>query len=136
VAELFELSDLAATLQADLDTASATEARRKASAWLASATYLTAWPTPVPENLRAWAIELAAMAYDNPSNLNSESYADGTSTNWAIARRAEILAEARTHYPKAGGGNKPQGAFPQSSFYPDPVETDLFPFGTGRWYVR
>jgi hypothetical protein len=131
VADLFELPDLANTLQADLDTASAAEARRKAQAWLSSATRLSEWPTPAPEDLRAWALELAVIAYDNPSGLSLETV-NGTTQQWAVSRRAEILLEARQRYAAAVGG--PMGVFPlpPSPSWPDPVTPGL----GGRIYYR
>lgn len=118
--DLFELDDLAATLQAELDEAAAEEARRKAQAWLGSATRLTVWPTPIPEDLRAWALELAALAYDNPSPLLSERVGEvQTAPYWA--RRAEILAEARTVYGLAAVNGSPVGVFPAAEPWPDPV---------------
>jgi hypothetical protein len=115
VADLFELSELAASLQMDLDTASAIEARRKAQGWLAAATRITEWPSPPPEDLRAWAMELAALAYDNPSGLESE--VDGRVTSvWGRRRRGEILLEAKRTYGHTG----PMGSFPQPEPWPDP----------------
>lgn len=115
MADLFELTDLAASLQMDLDTASAMEARRKAQGWLAGATRLTEWPSPPPEDLRAWALELAALAYDNPSGLESE--VDGRVTSvWGRRRRGEILLEAKRAYGQSG----PMGSFPPPEPWPDP----------------
>lgn len=126
MADLFDLPALANKLQVGLDTGSATEARRIAQAWLGSATRLTEWPTPVPEDLRAWAIELAALIYDNPSWLESETV-EGSSTRWALSRRAEILAEARARYGTPGVAG-PLGSFPDPVAWPDPAPGYRDPF--------
>jgi hypothetical protein len=122
MADLFEIVDLANKLQADLDTASAEEARRTAQSWLASATLLTEWPTPIPENLRTWALELAGLVYDNPAWLTTE-HVGGTITTWALERRAEILAEARTVYGVGVLAGHPTGSFPDPECWPDPFLT-------------
>jgi hypothetical protein len=122
MANLFDdLTDLATSLQVDLDAASADEARRKAQAWLASATSLTAWPTPIPEDLRAWAIELAALAYDNPSMLESETLDGGATVRWALNRRTEILDNARARYGSGAIAGRPEGNFPAALDDPDPL---------------
>jgi len=131
MADLFDLVSLANKLQRDLDTASAEEARRIAQAWLGSATALTVWPTPVPEDLRAWALELAALVYDNPAWLVSEQVAD-TATTWFLARRNEILSEARQAYGTGGAASgRAVGCFPDPACLPDPIEG----FWTARRYL-
>lgn len=120
MADLFDLPALANKLQTEVEVGSATEARRIAQAWLASATRLSEWPTPVPEDLRAWAIELASLIYDNPSWLETEQ-TDGTVARWALSRRAEILTEARSRYGTSDIAGHPLGAFPEVQPWPDPV---------------
>ncbi|HEX6873603.1 MAG TPA: hypothetical protein VF163_21095, partial [Micromonosporaceae bacterium] len=69
MADLFDLADLSSLLRdPEFDTAAATTARRVASGWLRSATKRSDWPDPVPDDLWAWAIELAAMVYRNPDS--------------------------------------------------------------------
>ncbi|GAB7039707.1 MULTISPECIES: hypothetical protein [Catenuloplanes] len=114
MADLFELTELADYLQqGPLDEASATVARRKASGWLRSATKLTAWPDPVPDDLWGWAIELAALAYDNPAMLASEQVG-ATSRTADRGRLAAILDAARAAYldPATAGGG-PLHSFPE-----------------------
>ena len=89
---LFELDALANKLQRDLDTAAAMEARRIAQAWLGSATLLTEWPIPLPENLRAWALELASPVYDNPAWLRSEKVGDAACVIGFLHTAEAILA--------------------------------------------
>lgn len=109
MADLFDLVDLPSWLQVpDVDLETATRVRRYASGWLQSATRLAAWPTPVPDDLWAWGIELAAIAYRNPDGLSSETIDDYTRTV-DRARRAEILAAASASY---GGTSAPRYSFP------------------------
>lgn len=121
MADLFDLVDLASYMQRDLDTASATIARRVASGWLRSATGLSDWPSPVPDDLWTWALELAEMAYGNPSGLASEAVDDYSST-FDRARRAAILATARAKYSASG---VPQYSFPDADWHWTTVATAL-----------
>lgn len=112
MADLFEVEDLRRLLQLapeEFDTDAATVARRLAAGWLSDATGLTAWPDPLPERLWAWAIELGAIAYNNPEAAQSEQIDD-----YRVAhdrdRRGQILADARQAYAVATTG--PQGSFP------------------------
>lgn len=109
MADLFELTDLAAYMQQDLDTATATTARRIASGWLGSATGLTEWPDPVPDQLWTYALELAEMAYGNPGGYVSEDI-DDHSVGFNKTRRAEILAAAKSRYST---GSTPVYSFPE-----------------------
>jgi len=104
MADLFDLVDLPSWLQVpSVDTETATRVRRYASGWLKSATQLTAWPPdPVPDDIWAWAIELAAIAFRNPSGAGNESL-DDYSVGYDGARRKEILAAARLAYSGAAG---------------------------------
>ena len=107
---LFELSDLPSWLQVpSVDTETATRIRQYVNGWLMSATRLTAWPNPVPDDLFAWAIELAGIAFRNPDGAASESIDDYARTNYT-ARRKEILDAARAAY---------SGAATPSYFFPD-----------------
>src|SRR4029453_11712520 len=106
---LFELSDLPSWLQVpSVDTETATRIRQCVNGWLMSATRLTAWPNPVPDDLFAWAIELAGIAYRNPSGAASESL-DDYNVSYNAARRKEILDAARLAYSGAG---TPSYSFP------------------------
>lgn len=121
MADLFDLPDLVSYMQRDggLDTATATVARRVASGWLRSATGLSAWPTPVPDDLYAWALELAEMAYDNPGGYASETI-DDHSVTYNRARRADVLAAARSGYST---GSSPVYSFPEPDWHWTTVPT-------------
>jgi hypothetical protein len=108
--DLFDLGDLPSWLQIpEVDAATATRVRRAANGWLQHATGLTSWPDPVPDRLWAWGLELAAIAMRNPDAVASEGVDDYRVT-LDRARRAEILAAAKTAYSSAG---TPQYSFPE-----------------------
>jgi hypothetical protein len=114
VADLFDLVDLPSWLQVpEVDTETATRVRRYASGWLQSATRLAVWPDPIPDDLWAWAIELAGIAFRNPTGLASETTDDYTAQS-DRARRAEILAAARSRY---GGASAPASSFPEADWH-------------------
>lgn len=108
MADLFTLDEFASYLQQDVDTSSATVARRVASGWLKSATGLSDWTAPVDDQLFGWGLELAAIAFRNPDGATSESIDDHT-VQWDRARRRDILLAARIAYSTAG---QPQYSFP------------------------
>jgi hypothetical protein len=110
MADLFDLIDLPSWLQVpEVDTETATRVRRYASGWLMSATRLTSWPTPVPDDLWAWGIELAAIAFRNPDGVQQETVDDYTVQTDRMRRR-EILTAAKAAYGAAGG---PVFSFPE-----------------------
>lgn len=113
--DLFTLVDLPSWLQVpSVDTETATRVRRYASGWLQSATGLTPWPPdPVPDDIWAWAIELAGIAFRNPDAAASESL-DDHNVSWDRARRAEILTAARIAYSGAG---VPIFSFPEPDWH-------------------
>jgi len=119
MADLFDLVDLPSWLQVpDVDTETATRVRRYASGWLQSATRLTPWPpNPVPDDIWAWAIELAGIAYRNPDATASESL-DDYSVSYDRGRRADILAAARLAY---SGASVPTYSFPEPDWHWDVV---------------
>jgi len=110
MADLFALTDLPSWLQVpSVDTETATRVRRYASGWLQNATQITPWPPdPVPDDIWAWAIELAGIAFRNPTGVASESI-DDYSRGDDAARRADILKAAAASY---GGSGSPKYSFP------------------------
>jgi hypothetical protein len=113
VADLFTIPELASYMQQSLDTATATIARRVASGWLRSATGLTEWTEPIPDDLWAWALELGEMAYGNPSGYASETI-DDHSVTFNRARRSDILEIARRKYST---GSTPVYSFPEPDWH-------------------
>ena len=109
MADIFDLIDLPSWLQQPtVDTETATRVRRYANGWLMSATRLSSWPDPIPDDLWAWAIELAGIAYRNPAAVSSETTGSYSVTHDG-ARRKEILEAAKSKY---GGAGAPQYSFP------------------------
>jgi hypothetical protein len=109
MADIFDLIDLPSWLQIpQVDTETAIRVRRYANGWLMSATGLASWPAVIPDDLWAWAIELAGIAYRNPTSLTSETV-DGYTMAADSARKAEILAAAKAAY---GGASSPLYSFP------------------------
>lgn len=100
-------------LRCEVDEPGAELAIRVASGWLASAVP-GHWPDPVPEDLWAWALELASIAYTNPEGLSTRTV-DSVTDAWTTTRRAEILAAAARRYGAAGG---PLFAFPAPQPWP------------------
>jgi hypothetical protein len=106
--DLFSLTEFASYMQQDVDTSSATVARRVASGWLLQATRLTDYTLPISDSLFGWALELAAIAFRNPDGATQESL-DDHNVSWDKARRAEILKAAAALY---GGAGSPTYSFP------------------------
>lgn len=114
---LFTRDEFASYLKQDVDNATTDVVLRVASGWLMSVTSQTTWfptwPSPTPDNLFAWALELAAIAYRNPDGVASESIDDYTAVT-DRARRKEILLAAAASY---GGSSAPQYSFPDADWH-------------------
>jgi hypothetical protein len=120
--DLFDLTDLPSWLQVPaVDTETAIRVRRFANGWLMNATGLTTWPNPIPDNLWAWAIELAGIAFRNPSAAASEGL-DDYSVSYDRARRKEILDAAQIAYQGTSGGI-PLYSFPAVDWHWEVVPT-------------
>lgn len=114
MADIFDLGDLPVWLgDPEADPNRVALARRFANGWLMSATRLSSWPDPITDDLWAWAIELAAIAFDNPAGAASEGIDDHKVT-YDRERRKEILDEARTAY---AGATTPRGSFPEPDWH-------------------
>jgi hypothetical protein len=96
--QIVQTGELAVYLQHQVKADVEASAIRVAEGWLlAACTALTEWPAPVPDDLWAWAIELAAIAYNNPLGL-VQRVTDEDTRSWGTERRKEILAAARQRY--------------------------------------
>lgn len=118
MANILDPSDLAEILrQPNINEASAVQSIRMAEGWLQAATRMTSWPPdPTPEDVRAWAMELAMMTYADPQAMTSLVGESGHSLV-RLQRRQEILDAAHRVY---AGEGRPQGSFPCPAWYPDP----------------
>lgn len=120
--ELITPQDVASYLQQDVGSFRqewAETAIRIAIGWLRGRCTFEQWPPdPVPEDLWAWAVELAALVYDNPTLVSSTTVGGQTVAYGAVAaRRREILAEAEGVYPRTSG--QPAGEFPAACPLPE-----------------
>jgi hypothetical protein len=117
--DLFTLGEFASYMQQDVDTSSATVARRVAAGWLLQATRLSDFPLPVSDSLFGWGLELAAIAFRNPDGAKSESL-DDHSVSWDMEQRTAILKAAAALY---GGAGSPTYSFPAWDWHWEAVPT-------------
>jgi hypothetical protein len=114
---LFTYAEFASYLKQEIDNSTKDVVDRVASGWLMSvtsqATWYPTWPSPLPDNLFAWALELAAIAYRNPDGVASETIDDYTAVT-DRARRAEILKAAAAVYGSVGS---PLYSFPDPDWH-------------------
>ena len=116
---LFDGEELSAHLQYEVSDAAAASAERVVWGWLKGPLGLTERPNPVPDEVFSWAIELGAIAHENPAGLSEQTTGDETN-RWALARRAEILDDARSS-SAATSTTGPRGNFPRAHSWPDPA---------------
>lgn len=120
--QLVQTGELEVYLQHAVRPDSEAIAVRVAEGWLRSVTTtLVDWPQPPPDDLWAWALELASIAYNNPQGLISRTTDEDTRA-FQLSRRKEILDAAGTKYgavSATGVGNFP--AAPAAG-WPDPAE--------------
>lgn len=127
---LFTAGELTDFLHYTVSAEKAAIAERVASGWLKGATEVTEWPEPTPDALFSWAIELGAIAHENPGGLAAQTSGD-TTDQWALARRSEILAAAAQAYGPKVSAAGPGGSFPPAQGWPDPAVSR---YGTTSYY--
>jgi hypothetical protein len=132
VANLFQPIELASLLQRDVQSGGAYAAEEIAATWLRSATGLPTFPDPLPDDLHAWGLELAALIY------NSFTPTDGRTSPVDPAAKARILTAAGQAYgPTGAGSGGPQGCFPTALSYPDPaVAARFYDTAVGAWVTE
>lgn len=120
---LFTAKELGDFIREPVDDAAAIQVEKVAWGWLTGPLGLTERPTAVGAQLYAWALELGAIALENPSGLSS--YQLGAEQRaYSAERRAEILAEVEAVTQRAAGGvaaGSPIGSFPEPLAWPDPI---------------
>lgn len=116
-AVLFTAADLSTWLQDDVDDDTATTIERVVWGWLKPVLGLTVRPDPIPEEVFSWAIELGAIARENPAGLARYQLGE-ESSQYSVERRNEILAEAGNGGRPAGDQLRPVGSFPDRPCYP------------------
>lgn len=115
--------DLDGWMGKTLDPDRSSQAIRIAEGWLLSATRIDPWPQypvdVIPEDLRAWTMELSALCYVNNPKSAIERQVGGIITRWAPddqAKCQQILAAAKARYNQIG---MPKGSFPCAQKWPD-----------------
>lgn len=119
---LFTATDLSSWLQATVPEDTAVMVERVVWGWL-SPVYgnATDRPDEVSPALFAAALELGAIAHENPSGLTAYQLGEERS-QYGSERRRAIIAEVAASVPTPGGAEGiPRGRFPRAVPYPDPV---------------
>lgn len=121
--QLFTATELGNMLQCSVTDEAAAAAERLAWGWLKPVLGITTEdrPATVTAEVFAWAIELGAIAYENPSGLSAYQLGDERS-QYSAERRNEILATAAAGGKVASSGvPSPRGTFPTAECWPDPI---------------
>ena len=116
---LFTAPELGRFVQDDVPAETATVVERVVWGWLKPILGVEDRPLQPSEQLWAWALELGAIAYENPSGLSSYQLG-AEQRSYSAERRVAILAEVR----QAGTGastSTPRGSFPAAPAWPDPI---------------
>jgi hypothetical protein len=122
---LFDSAALGAYLHTSVSDDAAESAEAVVWGWLTAATGLTERPDPVPADLYAWALELGAMAYENPTSLTVRQV-DDVRMESSEARRDAIL-QAAANASDVSTQGAPQGSFPCAPTWPDPIQPYSIP---------
>lgn len=88
--------------------------------WLSDATGMDKWPDPTPKPVFSWALELAAIAYENPAAAASDT-TDQVGMSWNEQRRRAILDRAAAwgrDLPAQALIPSPTGSFPSPDRLP------------------
>lgn len=115
---LFQADDLGDWMGRTVTDSKAVAVEKVVWGWLKPVLGLSERPSPVPDEVYSWAIELGAIAHENPAGMSSRQL--GTAMQaFSSERRNAILEEA------AGGTATstatPRGSFPAAGCYPDPA---------------
>lgn len=127
-APLFTDRELSAYLHYEVSVEDADIAERVVRGWLRSATGRDDWGDPVPDEVFSWAVELAAIAHENPNGALISTTTGATTDQFGSARRQEILNEAASSRTGGSGRAAPQGCFPAAAPWPDAAGA------TAPWY--
>lgn len=86
--------------------------------WLRPALAVEERPEPVTPELYARALELGAIAHENPAGLDSQQLGSNQK-RFSSERRQELLGESESG--SATSRTAPRGCFPPARPYPDPA---------------
>lgn len=110
----------------EFSVASAQQVHDVAAGWIADAADVDDLTELIPgqpsQRVRAWAIELAAIAYENPTTADTDAAAESSSGWGRVDRRQQILDNVRAWaQAKSGAGAVPlpRGQFPKARRWPD-----------------
>jgi len=128
VANIAELTELASALQVDLDTATANLLLLDLAQGLI--TELIGEQDPWPKTAKSIALTAAARAYRNPEGVRQDTTGGTTAIyNDPLYRMGVYLSDAEKadllawlNGPGGSTVGQPQGSFPDSHAWPDPVE--------------
>jgi len=120
---LFSAQELADFIQRPVSDAAGAAAERVVWGWLSPLLGLTQRPMEVPAQVFSWAIELGAIAYENPSGL-SQYHLGAERLYFSAERRDEILREVGDSSQSSAGA--PRGSFPPAQCWPDPPRRPFY----------
>jgi len=128
VANIAELTELASALQCDLDTATANLLLLDLAQGLI--TELIGEQDPWPKTAKSIALTAAARAYRNPEGVRQDAVGGASAIyNDPLYRMGVYLSDSEKadllQWLNGPGGStvgQPQGSFPASHAWPDPVE--------------
>ena len=132
---MVEPVELGQWLQRTVNNDAAAIAIQLAEGWVTGAVGpMAVWPLfPVPDDVWAWTLELAGLAYLNNPYPVSQRTVGGVVTMWdttSTGRRATILALITSRYGMTG---KPQGGFPAAKPWTD-LSEPRYGYGYGYGY--
>lgn len=118
----------------ELEDEDAEQAQTVAVGWLSVPTGVEDWGQDwgqVPSPVRAWLLELAGIAIENPTSMQDDQSGD-TRSGWRD-RRQQILAEAQAWAQRTGSDPRPSpagvslGSFPPARRWPDEAHARRWP---------
>lgn len=121
---LFTSTELSDWLGKPVTAARTTVAERVVWGWLKPVLGTATRPEPVPEELFAWAVELGAIAHENPTGLSGRGIGPFSEQFSGLRdRRENILNDVRQWAAEQGTAlsGQPIGEFPEPYAYPDPA---------------
>ena len=99
-----------------IDADDAKLAEEVAIGWLSDPTGVEEWAYPAPPAIRAWVLELAGIAYENPTSMENDASLDNSSS-WRD-RRHQILKAAGDWAARNGHTTPASSGVSRASFPP------------------
>ena len=114
---LFTSNDLTAWLHKPVSSWDAEVVERVVWGWLSPVLGLDERPASLSDTQFAWAVELGAIAHENPAGLDSKSTGP-FGEDYSTERRVAILDEAASGGQAGATAMKPRGSFPAAATFP------------------